>query len=313
MATALIDLVTAYDDVASLFQAVPDDSLDWRPHKDEFSLKQILVHLTHANDFYLMIVEETLAMNFAVVRLHSGLPGWQRMGVTDAEAWQCQNVASLYECFERAFQRLLTVLAGITDEDFERVFVLYEMQPEAEARTVTLAERVIQMAASHLREHRAQLAETLTGWQSTQMAPEWLNIASSMSCGRGDAMTANLVTQQKLDELLAFLPLFEEGNCQWITSWDGGYPHYVEAVERFFALAGEACWIDQGYKPIESSEMLKDANFIKRANWEQVKQMLTFCVRSERFNDGAWAGAIESGKIVLLLRRIAALGPERSR
>lgn len=125
-------------------------------------------------------------------------------------------------------------------------------------------------------------------------------------------MTANLVTQQKLDELLAFLALFKEGNRPWITSWDGGYPHYVEAVERFFGLASEACWMDQGYKPIESSEMLKDANFIKRANWEQVKKMLTFCVRSERFNDGAWAGAIESGEIVLLLRRIAALGPERS-
>jgi hypothetical protein len=125
-------------------------------------------------------------------------------------------------------------------------------------------------------------------------------------------MTANLVTQQKLDELLAFLPLFEEGNRQWIGSWDGGYPHYVEAVERFFGLAGEACWMDQGYDPIESGEMLKDTNFIKLANWEQVKKMLTFYVRSERFNHGAWAGAIESGKIVLLLRRIEALGPERS-
>jgi hypothetical protein len=35
--------------------------------------------------------------------------------------------------------------------------------------------------------------------------------------------------------------------------------------------------------------------------------MLTACVRSERFCDGSWERLLESGTIVWLLRRLAAL------
>lgn len=169
MAASLLDLRAAYAEVAPVFQAVPDVSLDWRPGADEFSVKQILVHLTHANDFYLMIVKEAYAMNFGIVRLHPELSGWQRMGETDAEAGRCTDVAALSACFERAFQRLMTVLAGITDEELERPFVLYELQSNAEPHITTLNQRVLHMAASHLREHQAQLSETLARWRSAQL------------------------------------------------------------------------------------------------------------------------------------------------
>jgi hypothetical protein len=163
----LVDLLAAHDEVAPVFRAVPDASLDWRLGEEEFTVKQILVHLTHANDFYLMIVEAARADNFDRVRLHTELPGWQRMAATDAEASRCTSVAALYECFERAFQRLLIVLTGITAAELERPFVLYELKPTAEPHLTTLKQRVLHMAASHLREHQVQLSETLASWWST--------------------------------------------------------------------------------------------------------------------------------------------------
>ena len=42
-----------------------------------------------------------------------------------------------------------------------------EWQPDAEPVTTTLRDRVIQMAASHLREHQTQMLETLARWQTT--------------------------------------------------------------------------------------------------------------------------------------------------
>jgi uncharacterized damage-inducible protein DinB len=168
MNNSLNDLVAAHDELMPLFKSISEEALDWRPREDEFSVKHILVHLTHANDFYLMILEEARAVNFDVVRIHSELPGWKRMVATDAEAWQCQNVVSLHVCFEQAFQHLLTALADVSDEEFERPFVLYEAGAEAEPRTVTLQERVLDSAASHLREHLSQLSETLVQWRSAQ-------------------------------------------------------------------------------------------------------------------------------------------------
>jgi hypothetical protein len=168
MPTVLADLLAAHDEVLPLMRTVPDIALDWRPATEEFSFKQILVHLTHANDFYLMIVEEVRAANFGIVRLHEELPGWQRMGATDAEAWQCTTVPALCDCFERAYQRMFAILQVITAEELDRPFVLYSMQTNIEPLHTTLRRRVIEMAANHIHEHHAQLADILARWQTTQ-------------------------------------------------------------------------------------------------------------------------------------------------
>lgn len=50
--------------------------------------------------------------------------------------------------------------------------------------------------------------------------------------------------------------------------------------------------------------MLKNDNLIKTASIPQIKAMLTYCVRGERFSDGHWAEMIENGTIRKLLTRI---------
>jgi hypothetical protein len=117
---------------------------------------------------------------------------------------------------------------------------------------------------------------------------------------------------QDIERLTAYLPrLYAEGFSP-VIRWEGGeklkdgsftlpYPTYDPLVEEFFRLG--AAWIDYEYNPEQAYQMLKDEQAIKTASLIQIKSLLTFCVRGERFSDGHWAEMIEKGYI----RRI----PER--
>jgi len=130
-------------------------------------------------------------------------------------------------------------------------------------------------------------------------------------------MSRHEITVEDIDALLAFLPRFERPGRTFAT-WgdveknaDGSismpFPVYDDDVEEFFGLVGRHGWIDPGYKPEEAARMLADDDFIKRAGVEQVRTMLTYCVRGERFCDGHMESLLTGGQIVALLRRLAAL------
>jgi hypothetical protein len=131
-------------------------------------------------------------------------------------------------------------------------------------------------------------------------------------------MNKEQITGAQIDELLAFLPLFEVPDRTFIKRWEGGksagggfhvpYPIYDDDVQKFYRLAGQPWWSDRGYDPKRSVEMIQDDEFIARATLAEVKEMLTLCVRGERFGDGYWATMLETGRIVALLRRLAVLG-----
>jgi hypothetical protein len=123
-----------------------------------------------------------------------------------------------------------------------------------------------------------------------------------------------LPTVQEIEELTAFLPrLYAEGFSP-IVRWEGGdqrndgsftvfYPNYSPIVEEFFQRI-QGNWIDYEYNPEQAYQMLKDENLVKAASLDQVKVMLTFCKRGERFSDGHWANMIEKGYIRRLLERL---------
>jgi hypothetical protein len=130
---------------------------------------------------------------------------------------------------------------------------------------------------------------------------------------------------ERMDELLRFLPLFEVPGREYIQAWGGGettadgkavtvpYPIYCDDVLEFYTLAGQTHWADFQYVPRQAYDMLTDDEFIATASLSEFKTMLTYCVRGERFGDGHWAQMLESGRIVALLRRLAALRDEMSR
>jgi len=125
---------------------------------------------------------------------------------------------------------------------------------------------------------------------------------------------ASLPTLQDIEELTAYLPrLYAEGFTP-ILKWEGGekrndgsismpYPDYHPLVHEFFRLGGGP-WIDYEYTPEQAYQMLRDEHTIRTASLSQIKTMLTFCVRGERFSDGHWGEMIEKGYIRRILERL---------
>jgi hypothetical protein len=75
-------------------------------------------------------------------------------------------------------------------------------------------------------------------------------------------------------------------------------------VTEFFGRLSADGWLDHEYNPESAWRMLKSEGQVEQASLEQVKSMLTFCVRGERFSDGHWADMIEAGHIHRLLTRL---------
>ena len=131
-----------------------------------------------------------------------------------------------------------------------------------------------------------------------------------------------LPTLQEIEDLTAFLlRLYAEGFSP-VVSWGGGkkqkdgsisvpYPNYHSLVEEFFQLVASGGWLDYEYDPEQAYQMLKDENLIKTASLSQIKTMLTFCVRGERFSDGHWGQMIEKGYIRRLLERLNEIKSEQ--
>jgi hypothetical protein len=131
---------------------------------------------------------------------------------------------------------------------------------------------------------------------------------------------APLPTLKDIEELASYLPrLYAEG-FRPIIRWEGGeklkdgsftlpYPRYDPLVEAFFRL-GSGPWIDYDYDPEKAYRMLQDEERVGKASLSEIKSMLTFCVRGERFSDGHWGAMIEQGYIRRLLERLQVIRAE---
>ena len=85
------------------------------------------------------------------------------------------------------------------------------------------------------------------------------------------------------------------------------YPRYHPDVTAFIKVASKPVWCDYDYIPLEAYGMLSDPERVANANLMQVKTMLTYIVRGERFSDGHWAAMIEHGYLCRLLKRLEKL------
>lgn len=117
---------------------------------------------------------------------------------------------------------------------------------------------------------------------------------------------------QDIDELLAYIPILHSEGFETIRNWQFETdafpnPNYNPVVERFFRCASKQCWRDYDYRPVKAGGMLKDLNLINNATIDQIKTMLTYCVRGERFCDAHWSSMIEEGHILRLLKRLSEL------
>lgn len=131
-------------------------------------------------------------------------------------------------------------------------------------------------------------------------------------------MKPRLPTGQEISELLSFLPKLTAAGFEPIRSWSGGasadgkvftlpWPEYDKLVDEFVQVASRECWLDRKYHPVIAGHMLATPDAVANADLAQIKTMLTYCIRGERFCDGHWGALIKSGKIQMLLRRLAEL------
>lgn len=126
-----------------------------------------------------------------------------------------------------------------------------------------------------------------------------------------------MVTRARADELLRFLPIFAASDPSTLVEWVGGRrepgqgralpsPSYSAVVYEFFQVAAQDWWMDHAYDPADCPGLLEESA-IAAADLRQLRTAITCCVRGERFCDGCWAELISQGKVLAILRRLAAL------
>jgi hypothetical protein len=114
----------------------------------------------------------------------------------------------------------------------------------------------------------------------------------------------------EIQELLSFLPALDVPGRAFVEPRQGsaaGGPAYHPDVLQFFRVAGRGWWDDPEYQPAKAAAMLAAAEAVERATLNDVRSMLTYCVRGERFCEGHWEALLRSGSIVRLLRRLQQL------
>jgi hypothetical protein len=151
-------LKKARDSLIDAIQAIPDPALDWRPSSSEWSNRQVLAHVTHANDFYTMIVHEVLRSAFRSVDLVRDSADYRAMMATDEAVMKCATTAMAVSIFESTFGRFIAALDSAPPDDLGRSFALtYEWRRADPPERTNLRERVMDAAIDHIREHAAEL------------------------------------------------------------------------------------------------------------------------------------------------------------
>ena len=120
---------------------------------------------------------------------------------------------------------------------------------------------------------------------------------------------------EKMDAILAYIPIFSAPGFNPVMKWNGGrnsstnvfhvaWPTYDPSVTTFFDIVSKDYWRDDAYDVETTLRMISDPERIGRANLDEIRTMLTFCVRGERFCDGHWKTMLNKGFILQLLTRL---------
>ena len=123
------------------------------------------------------------------------------------------------------------------------------------------------------------------------------------------------ITPDRVAELLKFIPMLNNPDTCLDPIWKSSEPDrdgvmtlpyatYPEVVVALYECAGQPWWMDGSYTPSDAGELVRSDEAIASASLAQIKTMLTFCVRGERFCEGHWGAMISEGRIGLILKRL---------
>ncbi len=81
--------------------------------------------------------------------------------------------------------------------------------------------------------------------------------------------------------------------------------HKRERGEAFFALLAQAPWCDTGYDPATAAMRINDPQHIEDATLAELRPLLTWCERGERFNAGHHSALLTDGRLQMLVQRLS--------
>ncbi len=123
-------------------------------------------------------------------------------------------------------------------------------------------------------------------------------------------------TALQIDRLIACLPLIYGANPVAINEvtvpagegeFAQSFPDYDDSIRHFFKLASGEAWQDPDYTTKDVPAMLADPQFVMRASIDEIRTMLTHCVRSERFSPGYRARLVKNGQLRQILERLVVI------
>ena len=119
-----------------------------------------------------------------------------------------------------------------------------------------------------------------------------------------------MITKKEIKELTDFLPLLYDENIELskspkkgTTDLGGGFYVHHPTVNAFFELAGQEHWKDYQYVDNFSEKMIEPGK-IEEASINQLKTIITWCDRVERFVEGHWEYVIKDEIIKRVLLRL---------
>lgn len=132
------------------------------------------------------------------------------------------------------------------------------------------------------------------------------------------------ISRQDIETLLAYRERLYAPGFTPVRTWRGGerqedgamtmlFPAYDPLVDEFVGLVTSKIGLDTGYSPEQCRARLQQPNGIETASLEEMRALLTFFVRGERFSDGHWGAMIERGYIRRILDRLAAIASHTER
>ncbi len=123
-------------------------------------------------------------------------------------------------------------------------------------------------------------------------------------------------TLEDFEEIIAFYPTLNRRDFDPIIEWKGGdkiednvnfmrWPIYDPVVKEFLSVASKECWCDNHFNQYVMSRMITSEVVVQCADLSQVKQILSFCVRGDKFMSEGYMGTmIKDGHISRLLQRL---------
>ena len=128
-----------------------------------------------------------------------------------------------------------------------------------------------------------------------------------------------LALKTRLDALAEFLPSFESPDFEFghFVFEPGGFPFYSFSDDalRFIDVCTGMKWVIpfdwvEWKESTEAVHLRDEPGALEAATLEQLQRLLTVLIRQERFVDGALESAFESGLLVRILKRAAALAED---